>query len=168
MTNSVEAGLVTLDAAYDQHSISGADLLGAASEMERWPGHRRLQVTLRLARPGSQSVGETRMRYALFRHHLPAPELQYRVHDSNGMLVGITDLAWPEHRTLGEFDGRIKYGRLLRPGESPGDAVFREKVREDRLREATGWKVIRFVWDDLDDGPRLAERVRRALGLRVL
>ncbi len=42
---------------------------------------------------------------------------------------------------MGEFDGRIKYGRLLRPGQEAGDAVFEEKRREDAIRDE-GWKVV--------------------------
>ena len=63
---------------------------------------------------------------------------------------------------LGEFDGRIKYGRLLRPGEEPGDAVFAEKRREDAIRDEL-WGVVRWAWSDLHVPHRFAARVRRAL-----
>ena len=56
----------------------------------------------------------------------------------------------------------MKYGRaLLRPDQDPGDAVFDEKVREDRLRDA-GWEVARWVWSELEDFRPVADRVRRA------
>lgn len=77
--------------------------------------------------------------------------------------MGVTDFAWPEHRLLGEFDGKVKYGRLLLPGEEPGDAVFREKEREDLLRLLTGWSMIRFTWVDLHHAERTAAAVRRQL-----
>ena len=68
-------------------------------------------------------------------------------------------------RLLGEFDGAVKYGRLLRPGESPGDAVVREKRREDGLREL-GFDMIRWGWSDLDVPrtlyPRIAAAVSRS------
>ena len=63
---------------------------------------------------------------------------------------------------LGEFDGQVKYGRLLRPGQAPGDAVFDEKRREDALRDE-GWGMIRWVWDELGRPPALVARWRRAL-----
>ena len=81
--------------------------------------------------------------------------------------VGITDMAWPGHGLLGEFDGKMKYGRLLRPDESAGDAVFREKRREDALREATGFIVVRIVWADLYDGYRTAQRILRLMRVRA-
>ena len=87
-------------------------------------------------------------------------ELQLVVHGQDGPL-GRVDFAWPEHRTLAEFDGRIKYGRLLRPGEDVGEAVFREKHREDLLRDL-GWQVVRWIWADLDEPRVIADRVRRA------
>ncbi|MFL6060536.1 MAG: type IV toxin-antitoxin system AbiEi family antitoxin domain-containing protein [Marmoricola sp.] len=161
MTNSVEAGLVTVDSAYDSFAVTDADLLGAASVMAGWPGARRLQVTLRLARPGSESVGETRFRYLCRTMRVPSPELQYPIRDARGALIGYSDFAWPEHRLLAEFDGRVKYEHFLRQGESPGDAVLREKVREDRIREATGWTILRFVWNDLGRPAETARRLRR-------
>ncbi len=54
-----------------------------------------------------------------------------------GTAVGTTDFGWPDRRTVGEFDGRVKYGRLLRPGQTPGDAVVAEK-RPRRPRAGRG------------------------------
>lgn len=72
------------------------------------------------------------------------------------------DFGWPEHGVAGEFDGQVKYGRLLRPGQSPGDAVFAEKVREDRLR-GEGLTVVRWTWDELTPFDAVESRLRRAL-----
>ncbi len=72
-------------------------------------------------------------------------------------------MVWPEHGLLGEFDGRVKYGRLLRPGEEPGDAVFREKRREDELRRLTGFAMVRLVWADLHRPRETAARIRGLL-----
>ena len=38
----------------------------------------------------------------------------------DGRLIGYVDFGWPEQRTVGEFDGRVKYGRGLTPGGDPG------------------------------------------------
>ena len=59
----------------------------------------------------------------------------------------------------------IKYGRLLKPGQSVGEVVMDEKNREDRLREVTGWSMIRFTWSDLHVRGVTAERVRRMMRL---
>ena len=79
----------------------------------------------------------------------------------------LCDFCWKEQRTVGEFDGKIKYGRPIGPGEKPEDAVFREKIREDRIRDL-GWEVVRWTWADLEDPRLLVTRLQRAFsrGLR--
>jgi len=162
--STVESGIVVLDSAYRLGLCDPDSLRAMFDGMRGWPGTARLQVTLRLASPGAESVGESRARYLFWAHGIPKPELQFPVYDG-GELVGISDFAWPKYGVLGEFDGRVKYGRYLRAGESAGDAVFREKVREDRLREATGWRMIRLIWNDLYAQAATANRVQEFLML---
>lgn len=163
---SVQSGLVSADAALHQQLVSADGLAAGYAAFSHWPGAQNLQLVLRLADGRSASPGESRSRYLIWSQGLPAPELQYDVYDGDGVLVGTSDFAWPRHGLLGEFDGRVKYGRLLLPGQDPGDAVFAEKRREDRMREVTGWPMIRFVWDDLGQpvatGRRLAQYLGRA------
>lgn len=160
---SIESGLVLLDSVLDLNLGSEESLWASYAEMARWPGARRLQVVLRLAQPGAQSVGESRSRYLCWSQHLPKPELQFKVYDDAGNLIGITDFAWPELELLGEFDGKIKFGRLLKPGQDASDVVFAEKVREDRLREILGWAMVRLIWSDLYRPQETAARIRRLM-----
>jgi hypothetical protein len=60
------------------------------------------------------------------------------------------------------FDGAEKYGRGLAPGESIGDRILREEIREDRIRDL-GWNVVRWTWPELEDPIMVAGRIRRAL-----
>jgi hypothetical protein len=62
-----------------------------------------------------------------------------------------------------EFDGKEKYLKFRRPGESVTDAVLREKRREERIRELTGWTCIRITWADLYDPERTAARIRAVM-----
>ena len=96
----------------------------------------------------SHSVGESRSRVAIARAGLPTPIPQLPVRLARG--VAYSDFGWPEQHTVGEFDGKVKYGRLLRPGQSPGDVVYEEKLREDAIR-AQDWEVVRWTWADLLD-----------------
>ena len=160
---SVESGLVVLDSALNLRRCTEDDLAAGHALLQRWPHTRHLNLTLRLADAGAESVGESRARYLCWEQGLPRPQTQFEVRDAHGRLVGTTDLAWPEHGLLGEFDGRIKYGRLLQDGELPGDAVFREKQREDLLREVLGWAMIRIVWAHLYQPAETAARIRRLL-----
>lgn len=161
----VEGGMVVLDSLLFNEEVDLRELWAAYDRMQRWPGTLRLQASVRLARPGAQTIGETRVRHLCWWARVPEPELQHEVRDQEGNLVGISDFWWPEQKLLGEFDGAVKYGRYLRPGEGPGDAVFREKRREDQMREAAEARMIRFIWSDLDNKRPTALRLRRALGL---
>lgn len=161
----VEQGVVVLDSLLDLDLATHDELHAAHRAIRRWPHSARLEMSVRLAQPGAESVGESRMRMLCFFEHLPRPILQFEVYDAADNLLGTTDFAWPDHGLLGEFDGKVKYGRFLRPGELPGDAVFREKVREDLMREATGCSFIRFVWANLATRRETGHRLRRALGI---
>lgn len=163
VVTTVQAGVVVLDSALHLKLATPAELSDRFRDRGNWPGSRRLQIAVRLARVGSESVGESLMRYLMWEQRLPEPELQFKVHDRSGRLIGRTDFAWPAYGLLGEFDGMTKYADHLRPGETPRDALHREKRREDRLREETGWRMIRFVWDDIFTPQRTAARLREQL-----
>ena len=112
---------------------------GVLSPSESGHTRRKLQITIRLARHGAQSIGESLGRHLMWTQHLPEPQLQFTVYDENGNLVGITDFAWPDYGLLGEFDGMIKYGRLLKEGETASDVVYgRRSARTDFARSPAG------------------------------
>ena len=119
----------------------------------------RLAGRSRLPRRVSRASANRARRVLIARFQVPTPVLQWEV-PTRGR-ADRTDFAWPEQRTVGEFDGRIKYGRLLRPGQRAGDVVFAEKLREDAIRDA-GFRVVRWVWDELDGFSDVVERLRRA------
>lgn len=160
---SIEAGVVVLDSALHLKMATPDELAVTYELMQSWPATQHVQIGIRLADEGGQSVGESRARVLCWARGLPAPITQFEVFDDNGKLLGITDLAWPEHQLVGEFDGKVKYGRLLKAGETPGDAVFREKRREDLIREALRWEMVRLIWADLYRGAETAARIRRLM-----
>jgi hypothetical protein len=159
-----EQALVLFDSYLHQRLGDEASLFRRFSGMNRWARTQHLHVPIRMADGRADGPGESRGRWLFWRAGLPAPDLQHTVYRPDGTVAGITDWAWEKHGLLGEFDGRIKYGRLLRPNETPGDAVFREKIREDEIREITAWRMFRLVWSDLDN-PETPSRVRRLLHL---
>ena len=161
------AALVIFDGAIDLDLARPEEFAAMYQRVDGWPQTQHLQVPIRLMRPGAQSVGETRSRFLCWAQGLPEPELQFEVRNEMGFVVGVADMAWPEHGVLGEFDGKVKYGRLLLPDETPGDAVFREKRREDEMRRITGYVFVRLIWWDLSGRGRRRRRIRRQLGLRA-
>jgi hypothetical protein len=102
-------------------------------------------------------VGESRSRVAIALAGLPAPTVQWPVRI--GGSTAYTDFGWSQQRTVGEFDGKVKYGRLLKPGQDVGEVVYAEKLREDAIRDE-GWQVVRWTWLDLRDFGPTAARIR--------
>jgi hypothetical protein len=77
---------------------------------------------------------------------LPRPELQVEIYDAAGF-IGRAD-AWYEDAAVAiEFDGKVKYTDP-RYASSPGEVLWEEKRREDRMR-AVGIRVVRVVNEDL-------------------
>ncbi len=160
---SQEAGVAVVDW-YLQNALTTIDELRQLHErMAEWPGSIGLHRVLGLVDGKAESVGETRTRLMCRAHRLPPPIAQLEIHDHNGRLIGRVDFAWPRHRVMLEFDGMVKYHRHRRPGETIEDMVMREKQREDRLRELTGWTMVRITWADLARPEATVARILRAL-----
>ncbi len=166
MLSGVERGLVTVNSGLHRELFDRRQLGAQYQLMQSWPESQHLQLVTRLADGRIQSVGESRSSFLFWSQGLPLPQPQYEVNDGS-TLVGVTDFAWPQYGLIVEFDGRLKYQKYLRPGEEPGDAVFREKQREDYIRRVTGWVVIRLVWADLGHPARTAAVLRPYLRAAV-
>jgi hypothetical protein len=155
-----DGAVVTGDSALSQGLDSG-ELLACLSRMRRWPGVVRARRVAAFIDGRCESPGESRSRVAFAQTGIPAPEPQFEVFDGRGRFVGRVDFAWQALRTIGEFDGKIKYGRLAPAAEQSHDVVYQEKLREDALRDL-GWQVVRWTWSELDQPQKIAERLRRA------
>lgn len=154
--------LIAADAALNRILTTPRLLLPGLADMVGTRGSRNAGRVVHFADGRSESVGESRSRILLAEARLPPPDLQVPVYADGGYFLGRGDFGYREEKVLGEFDGRVKYGRLLRPGQSAGDAVFEEKRREDAIRDA-GWQVARWTWSDLAVRGLVAARMRRAL-----
>lgn len=132
--------------------------------MRAWPGSLSTEALLRRVHGRCESVGEFRADHLFWKQGLPTPVRQYDVVDpASGELLGRVDFAWPEHGVFLEFDGTVKYHRYRREGETIEQAVLREKRREERICEVTGWRCIRIIWADLYSPEHTALRIRRLL-----
>lgn len=148
------------DAALRLGLVDREDIATAVERAAGWRGSPSARRVVAFADGRSANVGESRSRVALHRAGLPAPVTQWDVFDGPALL-GRVDFGWPGLRTVGEFDGRVKYGRSLTPARDPGEVVFQEKLREDRLRERD-LGVVRWIWAELADFAPVAARIRRA------
>ncbi|WP_210440934.1 hypothetical protein [Nocardioides xinjiangensis] len=157
--------VVTNGLLHGQH-MTREELVASARAMKHWPHTLSAHVVVALADERMESVAETRTYYLCRQQHLPRPEPQYPVVDEHGQVFARADFAWPEHGVFLEFDGRVKYEQHRRPGETLEQYLMREKRREERICQLTGWVCIRIGWTDLADPVTTAARIRRLLDSR--
>ena len=157
------AGFAGALAVFDSALRRGADRAVIAGKLEdRRHGVAIARRALAYADPGAENAGESWGRAQMIEAGLPIPRLQHTFFDASGAFIARTDYDW-EGLLIGEFDGMVKYQKHLRPGETPFEAVRREKEREDGLR-CLGAMVIRWVWADLRAGnvvPRVSAWLER-------
>jgi hypothetical protein len=162
--SSFEAGVVLADGA---RRLPGFDLDLAEQLLEQrrdWRGAVNASRVLHFSDPAAETVGESRSRVMLARLGLPSPALQTEFRRADGSVYARSDFYFESFRTVGEFDGRQKYGRSLYERDQHaepvelGEVLWREKRREDELRDH-GNEVVRWVWSELD-GHDLALRRR--------
>lgn len=148
-TLDFEAAVVIADAAIHRRMTTKAALeaaLGVAGS-RRGVGQARKVVAFADAR--SESVGESSSRVRLWRIGFPPPTLQFVVRRGS-RFIARCDFCWPERRTIGEFDGAVKYAKIPADREALVAAILAEKRREQAV-EAQRWEVVRWTWADLAD-----------------
>ncbi len=143
----VRLAIAMIDDAIRRGLTSPARLRSEAATITGRPGAGRVRQIFDFADGRAESVGESITRTQLRQLGLPRPQLQAPIVGTDGELIARADFLISELGTVIEFDGRVKYEKLLRIGESASDVVYREKLREDAIR-ATGLDVVRMVWRD--------------------
>ena len=156
-TSGFAEGLAAADSAL-RRGYEPAQLLDVLDTCRAWPGARQAGRVVAEADGRAANPGESWSRAILIQAGLAPTDLQVEVRDRDG-LVGYADFGWLPLRVLGEFDGRGKYGV---DATGAADAVWHEKLREDRLR-ARGFIVVRWTWADLLAPYGFLGRIHRAL-----
>lgn len=152
--SGLRAGVVAADAALHSGTCSLDTVHEAIAELNTQATTARLATLVDLVDPAAESPGESLTRVILRMAGLPVRS-QVRIGDERGTIFARADLLVAGNVVV-EFDGEIKYAGDGR------NALFREKQREDRLRDL-GYEVVRVVWADLADPARLIARVRAAM-----
>lgn len=155
--------VVVADGLARRYGLRTAELLTAARPERRRRGTAAAVRVARFADGRAASPGESRSRVLFHAAGLPVPDLQHEVRDAVGRWCATVDFWWDgSPPVVGEFDGEVKYGRLLPPGRTAGQVITEEKIREDRLRDM-GLHVVRWTWRDLDAPTALLTRLRARL-----
>lgn len=161
-----EVGLIAVCGVLHLELAGVTAIREAAARASRWPNSLSTRLVLARADHRLSSVAEIRTWHFFHEQRITRPEPQVEVHDDFGNLLGRVDFVWREYGVFLEFDGRIKYERHRRPGETLDEFLLREKRREEQICSATGWVCIRITWADLERPVLLARRIRKLLDSR--
>ncbi len=163
LITDIEHSVVIVNGLLHARETSKRLLRHRLETMNQWPDSLHTGLVIALADKRCESAGESRTMHLCWEQHLPRPKPQFEVADRSGQVVARVDFAWPGLGVFLEFDGKEKYLKYRRPGESVADVVLREKRREERVCELTGWRCIRIVWADLYHPERTAARIRAVM-----
>lgn len=155
-----EWGVIAMDAAL-RLGATREELATSVEFCNRMWGIRRARSALEFADGRSESPLESISRIQFSRMGIPMPELQFEIRTPNGTFVARGDFGWRAERLVGEADGKVKYGDLLRPGQTAADAVMAEKSREQSIRNQGYW-VVRWGNHEAWDLPVLTSLIRNA------
>ena len=148
-----EAGLVVADAASRRSLITLGDLDGAIEQAGRHLDVEAARAVLEAIDPAAESPLESRSRWQIACHDLPAPLTQVELYTRSGQFLGRSDFFWFPG-VVGEVDGSAKY-------ETRED-LRREKWRQERIEDVEV-PVTRWGAAHLRDFRPTAARIRRAI-----
>jgi len=151
--------LGSVDWALREKNPDGVSRDDLFAELEKLPlsvGRRHLDRCIRTGSGKSDSYGESLARALMIELGYELPEQQVRYEAPRKTYFA--DFTWRKHAVIAEFDGKGKYLNDEWNGKDPGEAVWREKLREDYLRSC-GYTVIRLFWSDLLHPERLIAKL---------
>jgi hypothetical protein len=158
--SSFSAAVVVLDHAL--RNAVGAERLRALAEAVGPWGSTRLARALEISDVRHESVGESYFAARAAEVGCPPMVPQHEFVAPDGM-VDRVDFWLPREGIVIEFDGRQKYqDPTMLGGRTSADAVWAEKVREDRVRirsEVHGF--VRVRWEHLVSPERLRTHLRQ-------
>lgn len=118
-----------------------------------WPGARHAARVLAQLDERAESVAESLARLGLIAGGVTDFESQVEIRDAQGRKVARVDFLVCR-RVAVEPDGRVKY--------TDPDALWKEKLREDAIREL-GYEVVRLTWAEVERVDHVRRKVQAAL-----
>jgi len=157
---TLASAVILLDHAL-RNGVDKAELERLACSVGPW-GSVRLEHALAISDPRHESVGESYFAARAAELGCPDMEPQHEFVSPDGT-VDRVDSWLPREGIVIEFDGRQKYeDPAMLGGRSGADAVWAEKIREDRVRarrEVRGF--VRVTWWNLESPERLRTLFRQ-------
>jgi hypothetical protein len=155
----VEA-VVVADAFMFEVGLPRLLLAAYVADRRRWPRVRAARVAVDLAREGSRSPGETRVRMVVVLAGFPEPWINVPIHrGESNVIIAVSDLLVPGRRPVGlEYDGAY---------HDETDQWARDRRRSNRLTTASGIPLLRFDRISVrDERPSMIDDVQEVTGLR--
>lgn len=144
------------DALLRDHGVTAGQILAHLETLHGRRGIRMLREVAPFLDAGSASPKESEARLLFLDHELPPPELNVRVCDDWGELIGIADFLWREQRVVGEYDG----------DQHRTDRSVWQYERDRRARfEAAGWTYVEMTNIHLTQAEYTQRLVSRLRGL---
>ena len=140
------------DSALRQRLLRVPDLVEAAAALAPAAGRPQVREVVTRVDPRCGSVLETLCRLVLEDGALRPFETQHVVR-SGRTTLGRVDFAWPERRLVVEVDGFAFHADR---------ATYRSDRRRGNALVLTGWRVLRFSWEDVVGSPAVVVAVVRA------
>ncbi len=148
--------LPVLDAALQTGKCTPESLAAELIRHVGLPGVRQARELVPLARTGSESPQESRMRLHCHDAGLPEPTVQLPVLDARGRVHRWLDLGWLRERVGLEYDGEQAHGN--------------DRRRADRRRHNVladdGWAMFYATDQDVHDPRTLMAQIDRAIARR--
>lgn len=164
-SSPVHVAAVAIDGAVRAGTLTTSEV-AAALPPGPGRGSRRAQTVLRALDARHETVGESYTSIRLVESGIEnvVPQHEFR----QDHVVDRVDFWLPESGTIVEFDGKVKYtDPAMLAGRDPGEVVWAEKRREDRLRQRREVRtVIRVTWWHVDRLDRF-QGILRAHGLQL-
>jgi very-short-patch-repair endonuclease len=140
------------DRALQRHWLTRDDIALRLRDFPRRRGNGRLRMLMDITSDGAAAKSERHLHALLRRGGLRGWLPNYPVWAA-GELIGVVDLAFPDHRLAIEVDGMAYH-------------VDTDRFQHDRTRGndlvLLGWTVLHFTWADLIHRPNMVLRVIRA------
>jgi hypothetical protein len=153
-----EAGAVAVDGAM-RRGVTRKQLVEELELMENWPHITSSRAAVDVGDAGAETVGETMARLLVLELGIGRPSTQFAVSIRSGV-------AWCDLRVgchVFEFDGRIKYHRVVNGGVADRpveDVLWDERQRQQEIC-ALGLGMSRIIWSDFYGAAR--DRARHRL-----
>ncbi len=141
------------DSLVKANRLSPTSLVALTAD-HRGPYSKLARRAARLVRSGVDSAMETRLRLLMIFGGLPEPEVDHRVHDSDGTLLYRFDLCYLSWRLLIEYDGR----------HHAADDQWQSDIARDEQFDSWRLRKVVVVASDIFRTPaNTLTRIRRAM-----